>query len=282
MVFFILGLFGSVMLVLIPVWDGMSLLRDPMWMYMNGDVLPKALILCAMSIPALFALTAIMLRMCGRRSAGAHTEQTMISAVVLFVLLLGAMLVTIAEPITQQANSAKTEFLVNCKTGHKTQPLYKEYTALQSLRSTEACASKGSVEECEGFNATSSSTTLKQFEESMQCSGFCYYPDLKATTDFYPPALFTTQKLQGSCSAMAGRNMESFVSDMSRQLSLQGFFLIAASIVQGFMMLLSPMAKKEAPKKAGYGTLQVRTGMVPPTDATIESGSADIRRRQGY
>jgi len=279
--FFVCGYFGIVMLILIPVWDGVSLLNDPVWMHMNGGTLPTVLICCAAAIPVLFLFTLTLLLKCGHRGSGARTEQTMFGAALLFILLLGTMLVVLSEPLTEQAVWGKTEFAVHCETGFKTRPLYLEYQALQKLRNSTACAAKTSVEECSGFERTSQSQVLQQFEQSLQCTGFCYHPKRCSsggarTKNCYPQALFTDLKLMGSCSAMAARNMESFVNDMSKQLMFEGLFLIAASIIQGFLALLGQMGKRDLGKRRGYGTIKAPAEIV----SEFVTYNGDIRRRQ--
>jgi len=306
--FIIVGFFGILMMILIPVWDGLSLLSDPAWMYMAGDYWPHALILCVASIPALFMLTVIMLFACGSRKAGAQTEQTMLVAALLFTLLLGSMLLLISQPIARTAHAEAMELTGKCKTGVQSSRLYKEYMGLQKLRDNATCAALASVESCSGFQSTPESQALKKFEQTYLCSGFCFYPKVapsplstgangkallqldkkvfsssSATSqspDVYPPALFSNTKYQGSCSAMAARDMESFVGDMSEQLMWEGFFLIGASILQSFLMVLGLFAGKESPKKSGYGTIPTPIDELHATAGTIIASGADFRRRQ--
>lgn len=280
LMFFVCGFFGSLMLILIPVWDGISLLHDPVWMYMAGGRWPSILIACSVSIPVLFTITVIMLGNCGHRSSGSTSEQTLLGAAVLFVLFFGCMLLVVSMPIAEQALAYKADFLSSCKTGAKTHALYAEYQVLQKLRSDSACADMVSVEECSGYKETSQSITLRNFEESLTCAGFCYYPKVaNSTANFYPPALFTKAAFQGSCSAMAARNMESFVSDMSRQLMFEGFFLMGASVLQGFLMLFGNVAKKDHPRKAGYGSMQAPAKELPATTDGFSNSGGDFRRR---
>lgn len=260
--FFMYGFLVFVMLVMIPVWDGIALLKDPVWMFMAGDVLPKVLIVCVACVPILFLITGLLLKSCSRR--GAATQHTMFGASLLFILLIGSILVTISQPMTEMALWSKQQFLNNCETGPLTRPLYMEYKALQKLRKDSACAALESVEKCSGFQQTPSSIWLQKFETYLQCAGFCYYPKiLKEATNTsqpvpsqYPPALFTDKAFQGSCSAMAARDMESFVSDMSNQLLYEGFFLIGAAILQGFVMMFAGSDKQDLinRKKQEYGT----------------------------
>jgi len=269
--FLICGFFGLALLVLIPVWDGVELLHDPVWMYMAGGRLPHILIGCA-AIPFLFVITVSFLLCCGHRASGARTEQTLLGTALLFILLLGGVLLSVSQPIMKQTLLGKTDLLDNCQNSIKTHPLWMEYASLESLRSTADCKTKFSVEQCNGFKESEHSLVLKQFEETLLCAGFCFYP--QAGSSSYPPALFTNFPEHGSCSAMAARNMESFVDDMAKQLLLEGLFLIGATIVQGFLMVLGLCNKKSnARKRAGYGSIQEM-----PATVDIPS-SGDVRRR---
>jgi len=291
---YVVGFFIMLMIVLIPIWDGISLLKDPVWMYMTGDVLPIVLIFCSVCIPIFALLTVFLLNKFARIRSGVQAEQTMYGASLLFVLLLGATLVSISEPMTKQAMLSQQEFVHTCEGGLRTQPLYKEYQTLQKLRTSANCTGRASVAECSGYKETTESVWLQKFETSLQCSGYCFYPKnvseaevkrmtqpLKASSmkskSFYPQALFTNVNLQGSCSAMAARSMESYVSDMSNQLLYEGFFLIGAAVLQGFIMMWVSTSKRALLGKSSYGT----TGRqwCNPASANFSPYVGDIRRR---
>lgn len=249
------ALFVMVMLVLIPMWDAVSLLKDPVWMYMAGDMLPNVLLGCSIVIPTIFMLTVFLLNKCVRGGV-TQPDQTILGCALLFILLLGSTLVTIAEPMTLQARMSTQDLLVNCESSMMTRPLFTEYQALQKLRSTPLCAKKASIEECADYKATTESAWLQKWEEYMRCSGFCFYPKeaSKATKSLYPPALFTNVQLQGSCSAGAARDLESFVSDMSNQLMYEGFFLIGAAVLLGLVVMWASgqSPRRDASGKGGY------------------------------
>lgn len=282
--FLISGIFGMLMLILIPIWDGISLLHDPVWMYMAGSKWPSILIASSIMIPVLFILTVGTLLLCGGR--GARTELTMFGASGIFILLLGSVLLIAAEPIGDTARWAKSQFLSNCETSSLTHPLYAEYQKLQKLRSESSCISQFSIEQCAGYMETNQATVLKLFEQRLECAGFCFYPlsasnttDNMGAANSYPPALFTSIAYQGSCSAMAGRDMGGFAYDISRQLMWEGFFLVGAAVLQGLLMLFGLLVRvrvNRGKSGIGYGTIEAPTKEPPDT---IVTSFGEVRRR---
>jgi len=201
-------------------------------------------------LPLLFVSTVMMLRCCSKAGRLGRTE-AMLGVQILFILLLGTVLVTISTPIAREALAAKTELLESCKIGERTRPLYVQYQVLQSFRSNATCAAKSSVAQCSGFQATRETAMLQRWETTLKCAGFCFYPNVTANdkkpdmVDLYPPSLFTTVPFQGSCSAMAARNMESYVADIAQQLQFEGLFLIGLSVLQGFFVMKATATKRD-------------------------------------
>jgi hypothetical protein len=182
-IFFFGGIFVLSMLVMIPVWDGMSLLRNPVWHWMYGNTIPYCLLAFAL-VPFVFALTVILiLKFTARRLKGdtrpdvLHFKLSIRGHVSgLFVLFVGVMMVMIGRPIQDMAFQAHNAFWDECYMNEKTSPLYDESQELQHLRETPACSHIPSVEHCPGYKETEESNTLKKFEKYFQCSGFCYHP----------------------------------------------------------------------------------------------------------
>jgi len=281
---FLLGVFVALVVVIIPIWDGFALLRDPVWVYMCGRALPIILI-SVVSAVALFYTVVLSCSLCKGR---VRQEQTFLNIAILFVLLLGTVFVTMSTPIQGQARLATSELMFNCQSGLLSEPLYHAYQNLQTLRKTPSCAGNFSVEDCAGYEKSDLNSIIKGMENRMGCSGFCFYPNASANVSAtpasamnasygYPPALFSKAGMQGSCSAMAARDMEGFALDMGTRLQWEGYFLMAASIVQGLLLVAGSCVKQEMRLKtysvedpfetSGYGTIQ------------YAAGAADFRKR---
>jgi hypothetical protein len=276
--FLLFGFFMAGLAVIVPIWDGIALLNDPVWHYMCGTSLPILLISISVVVPLFFLLVLCLLLSRGTGHT-ARQEQTLFSVAILFIMLLGALFVTMSTPIQNQAQLANLELMFQCKTGIRTQPLYNKYQQLQGIRNQSSCASKRSVDQCDGFSSGLNSSSvnytdvLQGIEKRMQCSGFCFVPTVTNGTNAtaasagsasasggYPLALFSKASMSGSCSAMAARDMNNFAYDVGTKLEWEGYFLMAASILQGFLIVTGSCVKNEVRKikygiEGGYGTI---------------------------
>jgi hypothetical protein len=105
------------------------------------------------------------------------TDLTIIMVAILISSALGLVLLYASMPLIKQTETLYSELFFNCQFGSRSQPLAEYAASLQQLRTTPACASKKSVEDCDGFKAHQTYTSyLKNLEETEMCAGFCLPP----------------------------------------------------------------------------------------------------------
>jgi hypothetical protein len=217
------GIFVCVMLVVIPVWDGVALRNDPVWRWMYGSFWWTNYLLCFAAFPILFALTAL----CAfkytyarqKKNSTGLSMMVQMHVIILLMLVLGTALVGVGNPVVKLAQKASDVLYFECSSNPMTLPLYVEYTSLRTLRDQPDCTGLPSIEECNGYNETSKSKTLKEFEEYFGCGGFCYYPpaDLVLTSSTNSTSTPETQAMVGKKQKM--ENGEKLLQDIEQRLS---------------------------------------------------------------
>merc|ERR1719198_2746783 len=158
----------------------------------------------------------------------------------IFITLFGLFLMMAAIPLVHQNELTYTNLMHRCMFSDQTHRLFEYSQVLQNIRADPSCASKFSVEECNGYEDAAPYTNfLKGMENSFRCSGFCYHPQKASAsllstklrtrqehTDHmtpvslveeeaeegemnadvqYPPTLFSNANYQASCEGMAAR-----------------------------------------------------------------------------
>lgn len=245
------------LLLLIPSWNAVGLLQDPVFMYMAGSELSGWLLVCCIF---LFVISYITIQIfIDRIRPEQQTEQTMLMVSGIFLSTLGVMLILFGGPLMRQATMASSEFMVNCRSGKMTQSLYIAQKELSSLRAMPSCTKLASVEDCIAFQAfpkMKEAMVLKAMENQYQCSGICQGRN-QAGEQIYPPTLFSKANYHVSCDGMASRRMLDFNAGVSSQMVAEGCMLVGTAIVisfcQLFVFCLSRGRSKEATSEKSYG-----------------------------
>lgn len=266
------GLFVISMLVVVPIWNSIALLRDATFVYLSGPALPSLLIAVCLGVVFFYAVTIFVF--CQSSRPEVQTEQTILMIASVFLALLGVLLLLLATPLERSADNGYHSIWNNCQFDGRTRALYDESQALQMLRANPSCADMQSVEECTGYQRTPTAMVLKAMESHFKCSGFCFQPfsvvaGTNSTTQTseataggaaggsnevgseqehdstraelllqYPPTLFGLANFQASCDGMAARNMRNFAGDVAVQTFYEGIMLVLVSIVIGFLKLI--------------------------------------------
>merc|ERR1719161_743454 len=119
-----------------------------------------------------------------------QTEQTIMMIANIFITLLGLVLMLVSLPLSRQSIEIYNDLMHRCDYSERTHRMYEYSQVLHNIRTTPDCASKFSVEECNGYSDAPPYTSfLKAMETDFRCSGFCYRPPLAAkATAPAPPA----------------------------------------------------------------------------------------------
>lgn len=260
----ILGLAALVMflLLMIPSWNTVALLRDPVFMYLAGSqTLTEWLLVCCI---LLFLISYVTLYILFERlRADQKTEQTMLMISGIFLSTLGITLILFGGPLKRNSIAASTQIFDNCQSGKMTEPLYIAYEELESLRATPSCARLASIEDCIAFPhypKMEEAMVLKAMETEYQCSGICQGTNSEGN-QIYPPTLFSKADYHVSCDGMAARHLLNFNAAIAAQTVSEGCMLIATAIVISIGQLVAFCAghrskSEEAVSGKSYGAIQ--------------------------
>lgn len=241
-------LFGA--LCAMPLWNAIHLMQDTNFVFWNGRFIPSLIVGLCMSI--LTSYVVVMLNSFRRASAG-ELIGTAMPVSHFFLCLLGLVLVCTSYPLSFQASSTASELLENCPSGDKSYRLYEYSQVLHNIRSLPACASKRSVEQCQGYaEAPPYTDFLKAMEKDFTCSGFCYRPmaesEVSRATNSWrrstPPTLFSRADFEVSCEARLARDMKNLAGDISTQVFYQGACLLIVAGAITCVQLATRHARK--------------------------------------
>jgi hypothetical protein len=159
--------------VLFHLFDAISMLNDPTFVFFVGRLWPRRIILLCCLVLLIYALLVVFFY---KRTPGeGRTDVSFFMIVSITVSILGLSLVAISLSLRASTEAAKEDLFFNCQGGASTQRLYEEAVQLQGLRSLPECQSKFSVTECNGYEESSPYTDmLKYMEQHYKCAGFCY------------------------------------------------------------------------------------------------------------
>jgi hypothetical protein len=162
------------LLSIVPMWNALMLLQDTNYVFWLGRCVPQIILITCVSIIIIYAIT-IALFFRRSESSGKHGEQVIMMIANVFITLFGLFLLIVSLPMTNQAETTYANLLYRCDYSDQTHRLYEYSTVLHNIRSTPACLSKNSVEECDGFERVEPYMSfLKGMENNFYCSGFCY------------------------------------------------------------------------------------------------------------
>lgn len=257
-IFLGLGTLVMFLLVLIPGWNAIGLLNDPVYIYIAGSQKAGWLLTCCVLVVVFcyFGLLTFL----NRSRPEARNEQNMLTMSSTFLSALGILLILFGGPMVDAASSGSAEFNGNnCRIGTKTKQLYIASMELESLRSEKYCSQQTSVEDCEGFKwyqKQSEALILKTMESDYQCSGMCQGRDKKGEW-IYPPTLFSKADYKVSCDGQTSRHLYNFAEELSKQIVAEGIMLVAVALMFTFYQLVgfgtTSEAGQEAKASKSYG-----------------------------
>jgi len=171
--FLVSGILMLAMLDLVPIWNAITLMNDDIFVYFAGGIQTSVrMIWTCFGIIVMFAITLVLFFKFSSKRV--QTEQTLFTAISLFVTTLGLAFVGFSLPLRGISDTAYQEMFFNCESGTLTRPLFLHYETLHHIRPDPQCASRLTIENCTGFTATEPYTSvLKTMEQDLRCSGFC-------------------------------------------------------------------------------------------------------------
>jgi len=276
--FFFIGLFALLLLLMPAVWNAMRLLHSSAFTHMLGRVVPVEIFVSSACVLWLYVAAALFYFAKARKEY--QTEQRLMSFAVVFVLLVGGLFVTIFGQMNREVENAYRELMMVCQYGPRTHGLYSASEQLHDLRGSPECVNAVSIEHCPGYKATYETRVLKSLEQELACSGFCSVVPLAAAVGAsssasatasattrsspvqYPPSLFSSAASRGSCNGMAARSLRSFAGDIGNQFFFEGFVLCAVSVACGFLALAGAFLKD---RRVTF----LKDGAAPPYGAVV-------------
>lgn len=239
-VVFALATLVMFLLLVIPIWNAIALLRDPVFTYVVGSGTTQCFLACCILLFIISYITLWILL--DRIRPEMQTEQTLLMTSSIFLSALGIVLVCFGFPISQQALTASSDFMTNCKSiGGQTGPLYVAFEELQSLRVTPSCSKLASIEDCVGYKLYPKKTAakvLKEMETEYLCSGICQGTNAQGEQVF-PPTLFSKADYKVSCDGMASRRLRNFNAAVSGQSVREGCVIMGTALLISFGQLFA-------------------------------------------
>jgi len=247
------GLLVMFLLLVIPTWNCIGMLDDPVFMFVAGSKIPTLMLACCAILFVAFSLTLVIFS--SQSQPDVRTEQAMLMIATLFLTALGIMLILFGGPLQGEAVAARQDFNFNCRHGAKTSQLYIAGEQLESLRAMPHCASQATIEDCYGFDGYAKmqeALVLKAMESRYQCSGVCQGMNKKGE-QIYPPTLFSQASYKVSCDGMAARHIKNFNEEIAFQTIVTGCLLVAAGILISFGQLFGFCAKADRSEETRSG-----------------------------
>lgn len=162
-----IGLFMLGLLMMLPLWNAVRSLRDPVYVHFLGTGYSWAIITACVGIVAAYVLVVpSFLDFSNANEAGLSLVANC------FIVLLGTLLLIISCPLSLDANTVSLGLFQSC--GSASHELFLVSQGLQVLRAQADCDGMLTVESCAGFERSPSSEFLKQMENGLRCSGFCH------------------------------------------------------------------------------------------------------------
>jgi len=175
-----MGLTIMSLLLMLPFWNAVLMLHDPVFVHFLGRGIPAGIITTSVCLMAFYIVVILLFFRCSQKAA--RGEQNFLMIGNLFVTALGALVLIISMPVRRNGVAFAAEIWGKCQYGLKAHALYKTYRELATLRRTPGCATMASVESCPGFEWTPHTQLLKEMELKYKCSGWCSPPQLVSGT----------------------------------------------------------------------------------------------------
>lgn len=265
-----LGLNVLILLSFIPYWNALIMIRDPVFTYMFGYLMPIMIFAVFGGVIAAWVLGWGLLAVCSPKSYLQNELNLMMIAAV-FISALGIGCMIISFPCLDTSTSLlDSVYSQECPFNPKTKELYQAYRELHTLRSESWCLEQDSVETCLGYKESKPADVLRTMEDVYKCSGWCSASTgLTLSMDKYPPTLFSKSNSQVSCDGMSARHWENFLGDVSSELYWEGVYLLFVSMGVGFFQLFglcfqdgALISRKQ--KAAEYGALSAAAAETEP------------------
>jgi hypothetical protein len=226
--FVLLFLFSVLMLVTIPVWNSVVLLKSLAYTYVLGSAIHVEFIVWTGIEVAGFLVVILAIFSWVRPEA--RTGQTFLMTGFVFLTLLGITFMLYGNALWLRAESTMSMVMHNCQFGSHTKPLYEEAQLLMGIRMQPQCATLESVEQCQGFVESQESNVLKALEREFSCSRFC------STGEHV--TLFSQANYASSCQMTFARHLRTFVSDLGSQMYYEGIMLVLVCVAMFLLKLL--------------------------------------------
>mmetsp|Transcript_29871 Transcript_29871/g.95229 ORF Transcript_29871/g.95229 Transcript_29871/m.95229 type:complete len:367 (-) Transcript_29871:41-1141(-) len=169
------GILLLAMLCVVPIWNAVALMQDNNYVFWVGTSVPTWMVCLCAGIVALYVVTIFVFFSTARPQV--QTEQTIMMIANIFITLLGLVLMLLSLPLSRQSVDTYNNLMHRCDYSEQTHRMYEYSQVLHNIRRLPECASKYSVEECQGYeDAPPYTNFLKSMESDFRCSGFCYRP----------------------------------------------------------------------------------------------------------
>jgi len=272
--FVLLFLFSVLMLVMIPIWNSVVLLKSLAYTQVLGAAIHVQFIVWTGIEVAGFLVVILAIFSWVRPEA--RTGQTFLMTGFVLLTLLGITFMLYGNNLWIRAESTMSEVMHNCHFGSHTKPMYEEAQQLMGIRMQPQCASLESVEQCPGFVETQESNALKALEYEFHCSRFC------STGEHV--TLFSQANYASSCQMVFARHLRTFVADLGSQMYYEGIMLVLVCVAMFLLKLLGFCMPKSRYLAADLmqslkGGRRKATGPPPPSTGYGSTEAAAERSR---
>jgi len=243
------SLCALLMLMVVPVWNAMLLLRSEVYGYFIGAGPPACLVALCLLLLLSWAVVARGVSV----QADAARVLGFTGSGLLTVLGLGCMIC--GQACLSRAAAAANDVLTDCLWSETSAPLVKESQLLHVLRMIPACASEPTVRSCSGYIESSEARVLAAIESDLRCSMFCH----SATEAAPRQTLYSSANYRASCQMMVVRDLESRAGDICSQMYFEGCLLVLCAALLSLLTLVNGCAALPVRLKAQvgeYGSLQ--------------------------
>lgn len=159
------------LLSFVPLWNAISMLRDPVYIWFLSDAIPGVMVTFFPSVALLYIFAVVAFW--GHAPLEAQKQHNVMLLGTFFLVLLGGGCLWLEGPLRSAGTDFSHNVFSSCNSWGTMYNLTSASHKLVQLRETPRCAKLESVEQCEGYARTTYSEVLKAMEENLQCSGWC-------------------------------------------------------------------------------------------------------------
>lgn len=224
------GGFFLLVLSLMPVYNCITLLFNPNYVFWVGKALPLGIIAFCLGLIGLYMVT--MSVFFNYVPPIFQTEHIMLITSTTFVAVLGMALLIFSMPMVHAMQETSNNLLHRCDYSLQTHDLYTYAQSLQNARLTPACQSRYTIEECIGYEAVEPyASYLKTLETSYRCAGWCYITTFEQ--NFTAPSLYSNKINRISCDGTAVRDLKNVLGSIGGELFFQGMLTALIAFLVG-------------------------------------------------